>query len=67
MMEGTEYDFQDLIDDIFEECPKMMLVFLNVFLDMMHTLENLQEPISKEILKWYRSQGYSFPHFKAEG
>jgi hypothetical protein len=66
MLEGTDTEFQLLIDDIFEECPKMMLVFLNVFLDMMKTQENLQENVSKSILDWYRGHGYQFPRFKAE-
>ena len=66
MHEGTDDEFQLLIDDIFEECPKMMLVFLNVFLDMMKTEENLQESVSRKILEWYRGHGYKFPRFKAE-
>jgi hypothetical protein len=66
MREGTDDEFQLLIDDIGEECPKMMIVFLNVFLDMMKSEENLQENVSRKILEWYRGHGYQFPRFKAE-
>jgi hypothetical protein len=64
--EATEDQFQELVDAIFERCPRMMFVFFPVFLDYMKTQENLQEPVSLAVLNWYRTKGWSFPRFEAE-
>jgi hypothetical protein len=64
--EATEDQFQDLVDAIFEQSPRMMFVFFPVFLDYMKTQENLQEPVSSDVLNWYRTKGWSFPQFNAE-
>jgi hypothetical protein len=64
--EGTQEQFQDFVDSIFEHCPRMMFVFFPIFLDYMKTQENLQEPVSIGILNWYRNKGWSFPRFDAE-
>lgn len=64
---GSVEDFEAMIVKILEVAPKMITVTLACCLDTLYTLDCDEKPISKEIVGWYRKEGWMFPPFLHEG
>jgi len=63
---GTTKDIEDFAFALHEQTPMMIVSVLACFLDTMFLQETLNLPISKEIVEWYRKEGWQFPKFTCE-
>jgi len=64
--QGTVKDMETFKDALHEKTPLMIVSVLACFLDTMFLQETIGLPISIQIVKWYRQQGWQFPEFKCE-
>lgn len=63
---GTTADMDQLKSLLLETCPKMaQATFMNL-LDYLYAFDMAGNPFSKELVVWYRSQGWQFPNFSHE-
>jgi hypothetical protein len=63
---GTTLDILSLEKELNEKAPRMMFVAMACFLNFIFELEKAEEPISEELIQWYRTRGWTFPNFKFE-
>ena len=63
---GTGERMQTFSDTVHEETPLVIVSVLTCFLDFLFKREELGQPISHQIVTWYRTQGWQFPKFKFE-
>jgi Fe2+ or Zn2+ uptake regulation protein len=63
---GTEEEATALLELLREEVPMMTVATLKGILDTLYKYEALQETPSKELVRWYRAQGWKFPEFRFE-
>jgi hypothetical protein len=63
---GTTKDIQDFTFTLHEKTPLLIISVLACFLDTMFSQESMHLPISREIVEWYRKEGWQFPKFKCE-
>jgi hypothetical protein len=65
--EGTVEDMVVLETHLQEKAPKMIIVTLACFLDILYKqATDYSKPISKDIVAWYRQKGWQFPEFPHE-
>lgn len=64
--QGTEEEAMALVELLREEVPMMTVATLKGILDTLYKHEALQEDISKDVVRWYRKQGWKFPEFRFE-
>jgi len=63
---GTTKEIQAFTDSLHEKAPLILVSTLACFLDAMFQQETLGIPVSRQIVAWYRAQGWQFPKFKCE-
>ena len=63
---GTAESMEELVTILKMECPKMVMVTLMNFLDYLFSFDIDGKPYSKELVAWYRGQGWQFPPFSHE-
>ena len=63
---GTTESMEQLIATLNEQSPKMIVATLMNFLDYLFTFDTDGKLYSKEIVAWYRAQGWQFPPFSHE-
>jgi hypothetical protein len=63
---GTTKEIQDFAASLHEQTPLMIVSVLACFLDAMFLQETMNLPISREIVEWYRKEGWQFPKFQCE-
>ena len=63
---GSRETIQTFSDTVHEEAPLVIVCVLTCFLDFLFKREASGQPISHQIVTWYRTQGWQFPKFKFE-
>ncbi len=63
---GTTADMEQLKSLLLETCPKMAQATLMNLLDYLYAFDMAGNPFSKELVAWYRTQGWQFPKFSHE-
>jgi hypothetical protein len=63
---GTEEDIEELNASLREKAPRMFFITMACFLSSLNDREKDGEPISHDLVRWYREQGWKFPEFRFE-
>ncbi len=63
---GTTAEMDQFKIQLLEKCPKMIQATLMNLLDYLYTFDTAGKPFSKDLVTWYRSQGWQFPNFSHE-
>ncbi len=63
---GTKEQMNTFVTLLNKHCPRLSMLVLAGFLDFLNTQEQLQEEISKDLVRWYRDYKWSFPQFAFE-
>ena len=63
---GTDMELVAFVNKVKKQSPRMILFVLSCFLDLIHKREEASQDISREIVKWYRYEGWKFPLFDYE-
>jgi hypothetical protein len=64
---GEAAAIETIVEKIKQEAPFMFVSFMACFLDYMYKLNTIQkQDVSKELISWYRRQGWDFPTFSFE-
>jgi hypothetical protein len=63
---STPKDLEDLLKEVRDFVPRFTVATLKGILDELYKCEALQQSFNKELVRWYRAQGWSFPEFTFE-
>jgi hypothetical protein len=63
---GTEDQLAHLYEQLKERTPYVGIHFMKGLLDTCYTMERLQQPFSKDVVRWFRKMGWKFPDFEFE-
>jgi hypothetical protein len=63
---GTIQDIETFAFELHEKVPLMIISVLAIFLDKMYYQESIHLPVSRDIVSWYRREGWKFPAFRHE-
>lgn len=63
---GSVESIEKLKERLKDKSPKMLFSVLINFLDYLHVRDTDRIPLSKDLVTWYRDQGWKFPAFSHE-
>ena len=63
---GREEDIEELNASLREKAPRMFFITMACFLNSLNDMEKEGIPISHDLVRWYREQGWKFPEFQFE-
>lgn len=63
---GTQETLEEFSKAVKDRCPLMYLATFAGFLEMLYAQECQDHPYSRELVPWFRKNGWTFPKFKFE-
>lgn len=64
--QGTHEELTEFYELLRDSAPLISMGVMKGLLDHCYRQEKLQEPFSKDLVKWFREMGWKFPEFEFE-